>query len=63
MRTTCFTKYINEKQLKEYNKIYNIKFNVIKYHEENNQFDDNIHIERIIILEVIKQIINILNYH
>ena len=30
MRTTCFTKYINEKQLKEYNKIYNIKFNIIK---------------------------------
>ena len=43
MRITCFTKYINEKQLKEFNKIYDIKFNVIKYNEENNQFDDNTH--------------------
>ena len=40
MRTTCFTRYISKKQLQEFGEMYNIKFNVVKYFPDKNQFDD-----------------------
>ena len=40
MRTTCFTRYISKKQLQKFGEMYNIKFNVVKYFPDKNQFDD-----------------------
>lgn len=40
MRTTCLTRYISKKQLQEFGEMYNIKFNVVKYFPDKNQFDD-----------------------
>lgn len=43
MRTTCFTRYISKKQLQEFGDMYNIKFNVVKYRPDKNQWDDITH--------------------
>lgn len=40
MRTTCFDRYISKKQLQKFGEMYNIKFNVVKYFPDKNQFDD-----------------------
>ena len=43
MRTTCYTRYISKKQLEKFGESYNIKFNVIKYIQEKNKWDDITH--------------------
>ncbi len=43
MRTTCFTRYISKKQLQKFGELYNIKFNVVKYLPDKNQWDDITH--------------------
>lgn len=43
MRTTCYTRYISKKQLTQFGKLYNIKFNVIKYVPDKNSWDDITH--------------------
>lgn len=40
MRTSCFTRYISKKQLQEFGEMYDIKFNVVKYFPDKNQWDD-----------------------
>ena len=40
MRTTCFTRYISKKQLQKFGEMYNIKFNVVKYLPDKNQWDN-----------------------
>lgn len=43
MRTTCYTRYVSKKQLEQFGNMYNIKFNVIKYIQEKNKWDDITH--------------------
>lgn len=43
MRTTCFTRYISKKQLQKFGEMYDIKFNVIKYRSDKNQWEDITH--------------------
>ena len=43
MRTTCYTRYVSKKQLEKFGESYNIKFNVIKYIQEKNKWDDITH--------------------
>ena len=43
MRTTCFSRYISKKQLQQFGEMYNIKFNVVKYFPDKNQWDDITH--------------------
>lgn len=43
MRTTCYTRYVSKKQLEKFGESYNIKFNVVKYIQEKNRWDDITH--------------------
>ena len=43
MRTTCYTRYISKKQLEKFGESYNIKFNVIKYRDDKNKWEDITH--------------------
>lgn len=40
MRTTCYSRYIDKKNLQKFGELYNIKFYVVKYFSDENKFKD-----------------------
>ena len=40
MRSVCYSRYINKKNLQKFGKIYNIKFYVVKYFHDEDKFKD-----------------------
>ena len=59
MKATCYTRYISQKQLNEFGEKYEIAFNVIKYRDDKNDWEDISHGKKLIGSQKPNHIINL----
>ena len=59
MKATCYTRYISQKQLNEFGEKYEIAFNVIKFRDDKNDWEDINHGRKLIGSQKPNHIINL----